>query len=265
MEHKPLIMNRLDKLFQEKKDILNIYFTAGFPNLEDTMPILETLQAAGADMVEIGMPYSDPVADGPTIQESNQQALENGMTINKLFEQLADFRKKITVPVVLMGYVNPVLQYGAERFIEKCAEIGIDGTILPDLPAPEFEEELKPIYEKHQLHNVFLITPQTSEKRIKEIDRLSKGFIYMVSSNSITGAKSGIADKQLAYFERIHAMQLQTPRLIGFGISNHETFKRACSHAHGAIIGSAFIKLLAGSKNLQADIHQFVKEIKKSD
>jgi len=179
-----------------------------------------------------------------------------------LFEQLAKLREKINIPVVLMGYINPVFQYGAERFLQKCADLGIDGTILPDLPAPEFEEELKPIYEKYHLHNVFLITPQTSEKRIKEVDRLSKGFIYMVSSNSITGAKSDIAQKQIAYFERINALQLKTPRLIGFGISNHETFKRACAYAEGAIIGSAFIKLLANSQDLEKDIAQFVKQVK---
>lgn len=255
-------MNRIDQLFTTKKNVLNVYFTAGFPALNDTLHILKVLEQAGADMVEIGMPYSDPVADGPTIQESNQQALDNGMTIPLLFEQLKDLRKHISIPIVLMGYVNPVLQFGAEKFVQKCAELGIDGTILPDLPAPNYEEELQAIYEKNNLYNIFLITPQTSAERIKKIDSLSKGFIYMVSSNSITGAKSAIADKQIAYFERINQMGLQTPKLIGFGISNNETFKQACKYAQGAIIGSAFIKLLTKSKNLEEDITQFVRQVK---
>ncbi|MEM1137241.1 MAG: tryptophan synthase subunit alpha [Bacteroidota bacterium] len=255
-------MNRIDQLFQQKRDILNIYFTAGFPKLNDTVKILEALEKAGADLIEIGMPYSDPVADGPTIQVSNQQALENGMTIHELFQQLQDIRQTVSVPIVLMGYLNPVLQYGAEKFIKKCAEIGIDGTILPDLPAPEYEEELKEIYEANKIRNVFLITPQTSEARIRQIDSLSKGFIYVVSSNSITGAKSNLAEKQVAYFEKINHMELTNPRLIGFGISNHETFKKACKYAHGAIIGSAFIKLLAKSNDLEKDIIRFVKEVK---
>ena len=255
-------MNRIDQLFASKKNVLNVYFTAGFPALNDTMQILKVLEKAGADMVEIGMPYSDPVADGPTIQESNQKALDNGMTIPVLFEQLKDLRKHISIPIVLMGYVNPVLQYGIEKFVKQCADLGIDGTILPDLPAPDFEEELQPIYDKNNLYNIFLITPQTSPERIKKIDSLSKGFIYTVSSNSITGAKSAIADKQIDYFERINQMGLQKPKLIGFGISNNETFNQACKYAQGAIIGSAFIKLIANSTNLEADITQFVGKVK---
>ncbi|MBT32990.1 MAG: tryptophan synthase subunit alpha [Thalassobius sp.] len=255
-------MNRIDELFKNKKNILNIYFTAGFPELKDTVKILEALEKAGADLVEIGMPYSDPVADGPTIQESNQKALENGMTIAELFKQLEGIREKVSLPIVLMGYVNPVLQYGAEKFVKKCAEIGIDGTILPDLPAPEFEEELKELYEQNGLHNIFLITPQTSEERIRQIDELSKGFVYMVSSNSITGAKSGLAEKQVAYFEKIEKLKLKNPKLIGFGISNNETFSTACKYAEGAIIGSAFIKLLNESQDVEKDIISFVKEVK---
>ena len=255
-------MNRIDKLFQNKKNILNIYFTAGFPKLYDTVKILEALEKAGADMVEIGMPYSDPVADGPTIQESNQQALENRMTISELFRQLEGIRDKVSLPIILMGYINPVLQYGVEKFVKKCAEIGIDGTIVPDLPAPEFEEELKGIYEAYGLYNIFLITPQTSEERIRQMDKLSKGFVYMVSSNSITGAKNGLVDKQVAYFEKIEKFKLQNPKLIGFGISNNETFSKACEYAEGAIIGSAFIKLLNDSKDVEKDIATFVKEVK---
>ncbi|MEH0157719.1 tryptophan synthase subunit alpha [Limibacter armeniacum] len=256
-------MNRIDRLFQEKQhDILNVYFTAGYPQLEDTMHIITALDKAGADLIEIGMPYSDPVADGPTIQASNQTALDNGMTIHKLFEQLKTLRQKSDIPVVLMGYVNPVVQYGLERFCMACAEVGIDGVILPDLPMQEYVEEYKTVFEKHGLHNVFLISPQTSEERIRQIDENSSGFIYMVSSSSITGAKTDITEGQRAYFKRVEDMQLKNPRLIGFGISNHETFKEACSSASGAIIGSAFIKLLADSKDLEGDINRFVKSVK---
>ncbi|GAA4849143.1 tryptophan synthase subunit alpha [Algivirga pacifica] len=256
-------MNRIDQLFQAKSEgILNIYFTAGYPSLEDTNTILEALQSSGADLIEIGIPYSDPVADGPTIQESNQQALENGMTMHKLFEQLQGFREKVQVPVVLMGYFNPVVQYGIEAFCEKCREVGIDGVILPDLPIREYTEVYKPIFEKNGLHNVFLITPQTSEERILSIDANTEGFIYMVSSASITGAKSDVTDVQKEYFKRVNAMNLKNPRLIGFGISNQETFEEACEHAQGAIIGSAFIKLLSQSENLTEDITAFVKDIK---
>lgn len=256
-------MNRIDKLFQEKKErILNVYFTAGFPQLDDTMPVIEALENAGADLIEIGIPYSDPVADGPTIQESNQKALDNGMKLTLLFEQLKDLRQRVNIPIVLMGYFNPVVQYGIEKFCQDCQKIGIDGLILPDLPIYEYIEEHKATFDKYGLHNVFLISPQTGEERIREIDNNSAGFIYMVSSASITGAKSGISDTQEAYFERINGMGLKNPRLIGFGISNKETFDKACEYANGAIIGSAFINLLAQSKNIKEDVQQFVKEVK---
>ncbi len=259
------IQNRIDTLFQEKKnDVLNIYFTAGYPNLQDTVPILKALEKGGADLVEIGLPYSDPVADGPTIQASNQQALESGMNMKLLFEQLKDIRQEVSVPLVLMGYFNPVLQFGVEKFCQKCAEVGIDGLILPDLPMYEYRQFYKQIFQQYGLHNIFLISPQTSEARVREIDENSSGFIYMVSSASITGAKRDISQEQIAYFERINNMQLQNPRLIGFGISNRETFMQATQYASGAIIGSAFINLLTSSMALESDIIQFVKSIKEN-
>ena len=257
------VNNKLDKLFAKKdKNILNIYFTAGYPQLEDTTAVLLSLQEAGVDIIEIGMPYSDPVADGPTIQESNQQALENGMTIHKLFDQLESIKEKIGVPVILMGYINPVMQYGIERFCQRAQEVGISGLILPDLPIQVFQDEYAAMFRQYNLHNIFLISPQTSEARIRQIDEQSSGFIYMVSSASITGAKSDITNTQLQYFKTINSMGLKNPRLIGFGISNQETFNQAASHASGAIIGSAFIKLLKQGGNLKESIPQFIKSIR---
>ena len=257
------IQNRIDTLFNKKGgSILNVYFTAGYPNLQDTTTILKALEKGGADLIEIGLPYSDPVADGPTIQASNQKALDGGMTMKLLFEQLKDIRKEVGVPLVLMGYFNPVLQFGVERFCQKCAEVGIDGLILPDLPMYEYREIYQPVFQQYGLHNIFLISPQTSEARVREIDENSSGFIYMVSSASITGAKKDITPEQISYFERINGMNLRNPRLIGFGISNRETFQLASKYAQGAIIGSAFINLLTNSQDLEGDIIQFVKSIK---
>ncbi|MBN3521813.1 tryptophan synthase subunit alpha [Algoriphagus lutimaris] len=255
-------MNRIHKLFNTKKDrVLSIYFTAGFPKLEDTLPIMEAIQEGGADIIEIGVPYSDPVADGPTIQESNMVALENGISMKKLFAQLEGFRDKIQLPVVLMGYLNPIMQYGMEAFCKKCQEVGIDGLILPDLPMQQYLDEYKELFEQYGLVNTFLISPQTSESRIREIDEHSNGFIYMVSSHSITGAKAGISEEQIAYFKRVKAMGLQNPRLIGFGISDSETFSKASEYSNGAIIGSAFIKVLKNSKDLKQDIQAYLKEV----
>ncbi|WP_432410013.1 tryptophan synthase subunit alpha [Rasiella sp. SM2506] len=237
-------MTRIHTKLQEDKKLLSIYFTAGYPNLEDTVPILEALEANGVDMVEIGLPFSDPLADGPTIQASSTQALKNGMTTQKLFEQLEGIREKISIPLILMGYFNPVLQYGVEAFCKKCQEIGIDGLILPDLPLAEYQEHYQATFEKYGLANVFLITPQTSEERIRELDNASNGFIYMVSSASVTGSKEGFGDAQTTYFNRIAAMNLKNPQIVGFGISNAETFKTATQHSKGAIIGSAFIKMI---------------------
>ncbi|NBC08285.1 MAG: tryptophan synthase subunit alpha [Bacteroidetes bacterium] len=256
-------MNRLERLFSHKReDILNIYFTAGYPGLEDTVPLIRALDEAGADLIEVGMPYSDPLADGPTIQESGQAAIRNGMSIPKLFEQLKEVRQYTDIPLVLMGYFNPVMQYGEQRFFEHCAEAGIDGLILPDLPIYEYEHFYKAQIEGAGLQISFLITPQTSEERIRKIDQLSTGFVYMVSDASITGAKRGISTKQIEYFERIKGMGLRNPRLIGFGISSHEAFSTACRYANGAIIGSAFIRALKDGKDVQQTVHDFVNSIR---
>ena len=255
--------NRIVQLFGQKKHgILNVYFTAGFPNLEDTILITKALADAGADILEIGMPYSDPVADGPTIQHSNDRALENGMTVKLLFEQLAGIRETIQTPILLMGYLNPVVQFGLENFCRKCQETGVDGLILPDLPMHEYLESYKATFEKYGLLNIFLITPQTSDERIRQIDGVSQGFIYMVSSASVTGATSGIGEAQAAYFQRIKNLNLQNPTLIGFGISDRDSFAKACQYANGAIIGSAFIKQLAQSPDLAAGISEFVQRVK---
>lgn len=255
-------MNRIDQAFDEKKkQLLNVYFTAGYPKLDDTVRIAKALQDSGADILEIGLPFSDPVADGPTIQQSSTQALDNGMTLEKLFVQLADVRKTVTIPILMMGYINPVIQFGIERFCEKCAEVGVDGLILPDLPISEYEEMYKPVFEKYGLYNVFLITPQTSESRIRKIDELSNGFIYMVAASSITGAKSEISQVQVDYFNRVNSMGLKNRRMIGFGISNHSTFSQACNYADGAIMGSAFIKLLSQDAS-EKSIGNFIKSIK---
>lgn len=253
-------MNRINKKLQENKKLLSIYFTAGYPNLEDTAPILEALEANGVDMVEIGLPFSDPLADGPTIQASSTQALKNGMTTSKLFEQLEGIREKISIPLIIMGYFNPVLQYGVANFCKKCQEIGVDGLILPDLPLAEYQEHYRPIFEKYGLANIFLITPQTTDARIRELDAASKGFIYMVSSASVTGSNQGFGVEQTNYFNRISTMQLKNSQIVGFGINNKETFQTATKKAKGAIIGSAFIKML--SKEGIAGIAHFVKDIR---
>ncbi|RRB09371.1 tryptophan synthase subunit alpha [Larkinella rosea] len=257
-------MNRITELFQKKTEqILNVYFTAGFPQLNDTAPILETLQQAGVDLIEIGMPYSDPVADGETIQQSNQKALNNGMSLQILFEQLQGIRAKVKVPILLMGYLNPVVQFGIEAFCQKCAEVGVDGIIVPDLPIDVYEREYKSIFDRYHILNIFLITPQTAENRIREIDKLSSGFIYMVSSASTTGSQSGITDEMKAYFNRIKAMEIKNPRLIGFGIQDYETFQTASQYANGAIIGSAFVRLLEKNQSDKtAAIHDFIQSIR---
>jgi tryptophan synthase alpha chain len=257
-------MNRITNLFITRPDagLLNVYFTAGFPALNDTTKVLKALQDGGADLVEIGMPYSDPVADGETIQKSNDQALENGMTVQVLFEQLEGIRQTISLPILLMGYINPVLQFGIENFCRKCAEVGIDGLILPDMPMDVYLEEYKSTFDSYGILNIFLVTPQTSEKRIRQIDNASDGFIYTVSSSSVTGSKSGVSTDMESYFNRINAMNLRNPRLIGFGIKDNETYLKACDYANGAIIGSAFIRVLQESTDLENDIINFVREVK---
>jgi tryptophan synthase alpha chain len=256
-------MNRIEQLFKNKKEnILSIYFTAGFPKLKDTTTLLNLLQQEGADIVEIGIPFSDPMADGPVIQHSNEIALENGMSIPLLFEQLKDIRATIHIPLVLMGYLNPILQYGIEAFLKKASELGIDGLIIPDLPLDDYLEEYKLLFEKYAIKNVFLVTPQTSEARIRKIDDCTDSFIYLVSSYSITGAKNEFSPYQLTYFERIKGMKLKNPGLIGFGISSYQTFSTACKYNSGAIIGSAFIRMIESSKNYEHDISQFINSIK---
>ena len=256
-------MNRIQQLFDTKKqDICNIYFTAGFPKLEDTEKIILTLEKAGADMVEIGMPYSDPLADGPTIQYSGSIALKNGMTLPLLFEQIKSTRQKTKIPMVMMGYFNQVMQYGEAAFFQKCKEVGIDGLILPDLPAAIYEADYQGLMEKYDLNNIFLITPQTSDERIKYLDDLSSGFIYMVADASVTGKQKDISNHQISYFQRIEKMGLQNPRLIGFGIADNKSFTTACGYSNGAIIGSAFIRALEKSKNLEKNIFDFIGKIK---
>jgi tryptophan synthase alpha chain len=252
-------MNRINQKLKEDKKILSIYFTAGYPELNDTLPIIQQLENSGVDMIEIGLPFSDPLADGPTIQASSTQALKNGMTSTVLFDQLKDIRKKVQIPLIIMGYFNPILQYGVEAFCKKCSEIGIDGLIIPDLPVDVYNDLYKPVFEKYGLINVFLITPQTSIKRINFIDSISNGFIYMVSSASVTGSQSGFGTEQTRYFKRVADMNLNNPQIIGFGISNNETFKQATEYAQGAIIGSAFIKYIT-EKGIKK-ISDFVKTI----
>lgn len=255
-------MNRIKLAFEAAQDpLLNVYFTAGFPELDSTRKVLRALQAGGADMVEIGMPYSDPLADGTTIQESSAKAIANGMTIDRLFDQLEGMRLEIKIPVILMGYLNPVMQYGPEKFIAKADEVGVDGLIIPDLPVELFDEEYLPILKKYRMDFIFLITPETSEERIHMLDQRSAGFIYMVSSSATTGSRAGLTVEQKLYFERIKAMNLKNRRMIGFGIYDSQTFTEATQYANGAIVGSAFIKQLAQDASEEA-IDGFVNSIK---
>ncbi len=255
-------MNRLNELFEKKKTpILSIYFTAGYPNLESTLDIAEALEKAGADFIEIGFPYSDPVADGPVIQASSQIALTNGMTLPILFEQLKGLRKRVSIPVLLMGYVNPVLQYGVKNFCNKAAEVGVDGVIVPDLPMYEYENLYKSSFLDNNLSNIFLVTPQTSAERIRKIDELSNGFIYLLSSSSTTGKDLKVSDDADAYFKRIKDMNLKNPTMIGFGISDQKSFDKAAEYTRGAIVGSAFVKTLAEHGAI-AKIPAFIRSIR---
>jgi tryptophan synthase alpha chain len=254
-------MNRIDQLFQKKKEkVLSIYFTAGHPGLNDTIPIIKAIEKSGADMVEIGMPFSDPMADGPVIQQSSQKALNNGMNLKLLFEQLKNIRLDVKIPLLLMGYLNPVLQFGFENFCKKCNEVGIDGLILPDLPLEEYIEFYKPIFEKNNLYNSFLVSPQTSTERVIKYDNFSKGFIYIVSSYSTTGSGKGLEQSQ-AYFEKINEMKFRNPKMIGFGIRDKNTFQNACRYANGAIIGTAFVKAMEGEGSVENKVFNFVKSI----
>ncbi len=256
-------MNKLQQLFLRKQNnILSVYFTAGYPILEATMPIAQALEAAGADFLEVGFPYSDPLADGPVIQKSSEEAIANGMTLNVLFEQLKSLRQSVNIPVLLMGYANPMLQYGVENFCKKAAEVGVDGVIVPDLPLHEYEEFYKSYFIDNGLSNIFLITPQTSEARIRKIDELSNGFIYMLSSSATTGKSLNVSDDISAYYQRVKDMNLKNKLIIGFGISDNASFVRANQYAAGAIVGSAFVKTLAGKDDYLEHIAKFVKNIK---
>jgi tryptophan synthase alpha chain len=260
MQTTQLKSHRLKACLEKPGKLLSIYFTAGYPELEHTVPILRELEAQGADMVEIGLPFSDPLADGPVIQESSTQALINGMSSEVLFRQLAEIRTQVSLPLILMGYFNPVLQYGVEAFCSKCAEIGIDGLILPDLPLEMYQRDYQEIFREHGLSMIFLISPQTSEERIRQIDRASDSFIYMVSSASTTGVQDQFGTGQRAYFDRIANMELEHPQIVGFGISDAESFQTATRQAKGAIIGSAFIRML--TEKGPSGIAAFIKSIR---
>jgi tryptophan synthase alpha chain len=255
-------MNRIDKLFQQKKDILNIYLTAGFPELENTVPIVLELEKAGVDMVEIGMPFSDPLADGPVIQHSSTVAIKNGITLRKIFEQLREIREKSQIPILLMGYLNQMMAFGEEAFLEEAAKAGADGLIIPDLPVEFYNKHYRRKTENLGLKMIFLVSPQTPEERIKKLDEACSGFLYVVSSASITGNRLNVQQAQKAYFQRIQNMPLKNPVLIGFGIHDRDTFETACRYAPGAIIGSAFIRALEKSGNLKEKIHSFIKTIR---
>lgn len=254
--------NRIYSLFETKKEnILSLYFTAGFPNLEDTLTILKNLEESEVDMIEIGFPYSDPLADGPVIQESSGKAIENGMTLIFLFDQLQKLRSITQKPIVLMGYLNVVLQFGEATFIEKCAQVGVDGIIIPDMPLNYYSSNFKDLCQKNGVLNILLITPETSENRIREIDENSNGFIYLVSSNSITGSDSKF-NFQTDYYQRIQKMRLKNPHLIGFGVHDKKTFETVCQFGSGAIIGSAFIKHLNEFGTNKVTIDEFIKNIR---
>lgn len=253
-------MNSIQKIFQDKShNLLSIYFTSGFPELNDTTKVIQELSNAGVDFIEVGLPYSDPLADGPTIQDSSQKALKNGINLDLVFDQLMEIKESNTTPLVLMGYLNQMLKYGEDKFCQKVVECGIDTLILPDLPMIEYENHYQALFEKYGINNVFLITPLTSEERIRKIDSYTQSFIYMVASSSITGAKGEISQQQIDYFERIQSMNLKSKLIIGFGISNHQTFSKACEYGNGAIIGSAFIRFL--EENGVEKISEFVDSV----
>ncbi len=256
-------MNRIDQLFSLKREnILSVFFTAGYPSLNDTVPIAQALEQAGVDMIEIGIPFSDPIADGPVIQASSKTAIDNGMTLKLLLEQVKEARQTVTIPIILMGYLNPVMQYGMEQFFTDASSAGADGLILPDMPMDEYKHSFQEKMKSAGLHNIFLISPTTAEKRIRQIDNLSNGFIYAVSSSSTTGARTGFQPEQLAYFERLKSLNLKNPFLIGFGISNQESYNTACQYSAGVIIGSAFIQWLKKEGNSIGTIPEFMRQVK---
>lgn len=256
-------MNRIDQLFsRQKNNILSIYFCAGHPALTETAATIKALERNGVQMIEIGIPFSDPMADGPVIQEASTKALRNGMKLSLLFEQLRNIRKEVGIPLILMGYLNPIMRYGFENFCRSCEECGIDGVIIPDLPFKDYMDTYKETADRHGLRVIMLITPETSERRIRLIDEHTDGFIYMVSSAATTGAQKDFNEQKQAYFKRIEAMKLRNPRMIGFGVSNKQTYDAACAHASGAIIGSRFVTLLEKEKDAEKAICQLIKDIK---
>lgn len=256
-------MNRIEKLLKTKsKNVLSIYFTAGYPELNDTVSIIMELAKSEIDMIEIGIPFSDPVADGPVIQRSSEKALQNGMSLNLLFEQLRDLREMTDIPLLLMGYINPVFKFGIENFLRRCSETGIDGTIIPDLPVETYKEEYESLFQKYSITNIFLLTPQSPAERIRYLDSISNGFLYMVSTTATTGTTNNFDDSQINYFKRISALDLKTPRLIGFGIADKTTFNLACEYSNGVIIGSAFIRSLQEPGSQPENIHRFLQKIR---
>ncbi|MCC8186453.1 MAG: tryptophan synthase subunit alpha [Bacteroides sp.] len=256
-------MNRINQLFdRHKKDLLSIYFCAGHPTLEGTAEVIRTLEQHGVAMIEIGIPFSDPMADGIVIQNAATTALRNGMSLKILFDQLRDIRKEVSIPLILMGYLNPIMKFGFENFCRECVACGIDGMIIPDLPYRDYRNEYRAIAEKYDLRMIMLITPETSEERVREIDDNTDGFIYMVSSAATTGAQTDFNAEKLSYFRRIESLQLRNPRMVGFGISNQATFRAACDHASGAIIGSRFVTLLEEEKDPEKAILRLKQNLK---
>ncbi len=262
-KNKKINLNRIRQIIESKgKEILNVYFTAGYPTLDSIVSIIKSLQESGADIIELGMPYSDPLADGLTIQQSSEQALANGLNLNNLFESIAEARKKYTIPIIMMGYFNQLLQYGVEDFLALAQKNGVDGMIIPDLPMEIYKKDYQALFTKYNMSMSFLITPMTSDARIQLADELSDAFIYMVSQSSITGKKGEISTQQKEYFERIHNMNLKSPRLIGFGIHDNETFQTACDYSHGAIIGSAYIRALKDNEDIELTTQNFISKIR---
>ena len=256
-------MNRIQQTIRDKGgDILNVYFTAGYPTLDSIVPMIQALENHGADLIELGMPYSDPLADGVTIQKSSERALTNGLNLKNLFESIAESRKSSTIPIIMMGYFNQLLQYGIEDFLSLAAQSGVDGMIIPDLPMEIYERDYQQLFEKHGIGISFLISPMTSDERIQQADRLSDAFIYVVSQSSITGKSGGISPEQKSYFERIRSMELKTPQLIGFGIHDSATYDTACQYSEGAIIGSAFIRALDQEGSIDEITSRFLKSIR---
>lgn len=258
-------MNRINKLFSESADkkLLSLYFCAGYPTFEGTAEVIKTLERRGISMIEVGIPFSDPMADGPVIQNAANQALRNGMTLHKLFDQLKSIKDEVKIPLVLMGYLNVIMQYGIEEFCKSCVECGVSGAIIPDLPFKDYLDSFKPIADQYDIKIIMLITPETSDERIRLIDEHTDGFIYMVSSASITGAQKNFDDAKQEYFERINAMNLRNPRMIGFGISNKQTLELAQDNAAGAIIGSKFVTLLGESGKPDEAMDQLYEALKK--